>query len=155
VGLSAIVHTFEIALNDADRGVYEQLEFRLARHPSETAEYLLTRVLAYALEFAPGLAFSAGGLSDPDYPALEIRDLTGRLQSWIEVGLPEPARLHKAAKAAPRVAVYAHRDPGNLLSRLAPSPPTGSPISSSTPSIVSCWPHSPHGWIGACVSTSQ
>ena len=122
MGLSAIVHTFEIALNDADRGVYEQLEFRLARHPSETAEYLLTRVLAYALEFTPGLAFSAGGLSDPDYPALEIRDLTGRLQSWIEVGLPEPARLHKAAKAAPRVAVYAHRDPGNLLSRLRSEP---------------------------------
>ena len=122
VALSATVHTFEIALNDADRGVYQGLEFRVARHPSETAEYLWTRVLAYCLEYVPGLAFSAGGLSDPDAPALAIRDLTGRLESWIEVGLPEPARLHRAAKAAPRVAVYSHRDLDGLLARLAAEP---------------------------------
>jgi uncharacterized protein YaeQ len=122
VGLSATVHSFEISLNDADRGVYEALEFRVARHPSETAEYLVTRVLAYCLEYAEGLAFSNGGLSNPDAPALEIRDLTGRLLSWIEVGTPEPARLHKAAKASPRVAVYAHRDITGLLERLAAEP---------------------------------
>lgn len=122
MALSATVHTFEIALNDADRGVYQALEFRIARHPSETAEYLWTRVLAYCLEYVPGLAFSAGGLSDPDAPALAIRDLTGRLESWIEVGLPEPARLHRAAKAAPRVAVYSYRDLGGLLTRLAAEP---------------------------------
>ncbi len=104
---NATVHSFQISLNDADRGVYEALDFRVARHPSETAEYLMTRVLAYCLEYGEGLAFSSGGLSNPDAPALEIRDLTGRLQSWIDVGTPEPARLHKAAKAAPRVAVYA------------------------------------------------
>jgi len=114
-----VIHSFEVTLNDADRGVYERLEFRLARHPSETAEYLAMRVLAYCLEYGAGLAFSKGGLSDPDSPALEIRDLTGALQSWIEIGLPEPARLHKAAKAAPRVAVYAHRDVSRLLERLA------------------------------------
>jgi uncharacterized protein YaeQ len=122
VGLSATVHSFEISLNDADRGVYEALEFRVARHPSETAEYLVTRVLAYCLEYGEGLAFSSGGLSNPDAPALEIRDLTGQLRSWIEIGTPEPARLHKAAKAAPRVAVYAHRDITALLQRLATEP---------------------------------
>jgi uncharacterized protein YaeQ len=122
VARNATVHSFEIALNDADRGVYEALEFRLARHPSETAEYLITRVLAYCLEYAEGLAFSSGGLSNPDAPALEIRDLTGQLRSWIEVGTPEPARLHKAAKASPRVAVYAHRDLSGLLERLAAEP---------------------------------
>ncbi len=119
---NATVHSFEISLNDADRGVYEALEFRLARHPSETAEYLITRVLAYCLEYGEGLAFSSGGLSNPDAPALEIRDLTGQLRSWIEVGTPEPARLHKAAKASPRVAVYAHRDLSGLLERLAAEP---------------------------------
>ena len=119
MALSATVHTFEISLNDADRGVYQALEFRVARHPSETAEYLWTRVLAYCLEYVPGLAFSTGGLSDPDAPALAIRDLTGRVESWIEVGLPEPSRLHRAAKAAPRVAVYSHRDLGGLLACLA------------------------------------
>ena len=122
MALNATVHTFEIALNDADRGVYQALEFRVARHPSETAEFLVTRVLAYCLEFAPGLAFSVGGLSDPDAPALAIRDLTGQLESWIEVGLPEPSRLHRAAKTAPRVAVYSHRDLGGLLARLAAEP---------------------------------
>lgn len=118
----ATVHSFEISLNDADRGVYEALEFRLARHPSESAEYLVTRVLAYCLEYEAGLSFSKGGLSTPDAPALEIRDLTGRLLSWIEIGLPDPARLHKAAKAAPRVAVYAHRDISGLLERLSAQP---------------------------------
>lgn len=118
MALAATIYTFEITLNDADRGVYESLEFRVARHPSETEEYLLTRVLAYCLEYGEGLAFSKG-LSDPDVPALAIRDLTGALRSWIEVGVPEPARLHKAAKAAPRVAVYSHKDVTVLLARLA------------------------------------
>lgn len=119
MALSATVHSFEVTLNDADRGVYESLEFRVARHPSETAEYLVTRVLAYCLEYREGLAFSKGGLSDPDAPALAVRDLTGALQSWIEIGTPEAARLHKAAKAAPRVVVYSHKDVTLLLERLA------------------------------------
>jgi uncharacterized protein YaeQ len=119
MALSATVHSFEVTLNDADRGVYQSLEFRVARHPSETAEYLVTRVLAYCLEYREGLAFSKGGLSDPDAPALAVRDLTGALQSWIEIGTPEAARLHKAAKAAPRVVVYSHKDVTLLLERLA------------------------------------
>jgi uncharacterized protein YaeQ len=65
-----------------------------------------------------GIAFSKG-LSDPEEPAIFVRDLTGALQSWIEVGMPEAARLHKASKAARRVVVYAHRDPEPWLARLA------------------------------------
>jgi uncharacterized protein YaeQ len=118
VALNATIHSFEITLNDADRGVYQALAFRAARHPSETAEFLLTRVLAYCLEFGEGLAFSKG-LSDPDAPALAIRDLTGALKSWIDIGTPETARLHRAAKAAPRVAVYSHKDVGALVAGLA------------------------------------
>ena len=118
MALGATIYAFEVTLNDSDRDVYEALDFRVARHPSETAEYLLTRVIAYCLEYCEGLAFSKG-LSDPDAPALAVRDLTGVLQSWIDIGIPEPARLHKAAKAAPRVAVYAHKDVAPLLARLA------------------------------------
>jgi uncharacterized protein YaeQ len=118
VALSATIYSFEITLNDADRGVYQALAFRAARHPSETAEFLLTRVLAYCLEFCEGIAFSKG-LSDPDAPALAIRDLTGALKSWIDIGTPDTARLHRAAKAAPRVAVYSHKDVGALLAGLA------------------------------------
>jgi len=112
------MYVFEVRLADADRGVYETLTIRAARHPSETAEYLVTRLLAYCLEYTEGIAFSKG-LSDPDEPAITVRDLTGALQAWIEVGAPDASRLHKAAKSAPQVAVYVHRDVDALLSRLA------------------------------------
>ncbi len=121
MALTATIHTFEISLNDSDRGVYEALEFRAARHPSETAEYLVARVLAYCLEYAEGLTFSKG-LSDPDLPALSVRDLTGVLRTWIEIGTPEPARLHKASKTGARVVVYSHKDVSQLLGRLAAEP---------------------------------
>ncbi|MGB7903486.1 MAG: YaeQ family protein [Steroidobacteraceae bacterium] len=118
MALGATMYVFEVRLADADRGVYETLTLRVARHPSETAEYLVTRLFAYCLEYAEGIAFSKG-LSDPDEPAISVRDLTGTLQTWIDIGAPDAGRLHKAAKAAPDVAVYVHRDPEQLLSRLA------------------------------------
>ena len=107
----ATVYNFDIDLADSDRGVYESLALRVARHPSESDEYLVTRVLAYCLEYGEGIAFSPGGLSDPDDPPIAVRDLTGTLQAWIDVGTPDAARLHRASKAAPRVAVYVHKDP--------------------------------------------
>ncbi len=117
--LTATIYNFDIDFADNDRGVYETLALRVAKHPSESDEYFWTRVLAYALEFTDGIEFSRGGLSDPDAPAITIRDLTGALQAWIEVGTPDAARLHRASKAAPRVAVYVHKDPAQFLSRLA------------------------------------
>jgi len=115
VALTATIHRFNVNLNDVDRGVYEKLELKVARHPSEADEYMVARVLAYCLEYTEGIAFSGGGLSAPDEPPIAVRDLTGQLKAWIEVGTPETARLHKAAKAAPRVAVYTHKDPALLL----------------------------------------
>jgi uncharacterized protein YaeQ len=85
MALGATVYVFEVSLADADRGVHETLTVRAARHPSETPEFLVTRVLAYCLEYTEGIAFSRG-LSDPDEPAITVRDLTGALQSWIEIG---------------------------------------------------------------------
>jgi uncharacterized protein YaeQ len=111
------MYVFTVRLADADRAVYESLLLRVAQHPSETQEYLVARVLAYCLEYAEGITFSKG-LSDPEEPAILVRDLTGVLQTWIEVGMPEAARLHKAAKAARRVVVYAHRDVDPWLARL-------------------------------------
>jgi uncharacterized protein YaeQ len=118
LALTATLYSFEIELAHVERGVYESLAFRAARHPSESAEYFVTRVLAYCLELTEGLAFSKGGLSDPDEPPLSVRDATGQLRAWIEIGVPDAARLHRAAKAAPRVAVYTHKDPGRLLRML-------------------------------------
>lgn len=118
MALSATMYVFTVRLADADRGIYETLNLRLACHPSETVEFLLTRLLAYCLEYGEGIAFSKG-LSDPDEPAVFVRDLTGALKAWIEVGTPDAARLHKASKASPRVAVYVHRDAESWLTRLA------------------------------------
>jgi uncharacterized protein YaeQ len=118
MALGATVYQFEIRLSNADRAVYETLSLKVARHPSEADEYLVARVLAYCLEHAEGIAFSKGGLSTPDEPPIAVRDLTGRLLSWVDIGLPDAARLHKASKAAPRVAVYTHRDPALLVREL-------------------------------------
>ncbi len=118
VALGATVYTFDIQLSHVDRGIYEPLALRVARHPSETEEYLLTRVLAFCLEYGEGLAFSRG-LAEPDEPALALRDLTGALRAWIDVGAPDAARLHRASKAAPRVAVYTHHDPERLRRAVA------------------------------------
>jgi uncharacterized protein YaeQ len=114
MALTATIYTFEIDLADADRGVYETLALRVARHPSESEEYLVTRLMAYCLEYREGIAFS-NGIADPDEPAIAVRDLTGAIQMWIDIGAPDAMRLHKAAKAAPRVAVYTHRDTDQLI----------------------------------------
>lgn len=119
MALTATIYNFEIDLADNDRSVYDTLSLRVARHPSESEDYLLTRVLAYAMEYVEGIEFSAGGLSTPDDPAITVKDLTGGVRAWIEVGTPDAARLHRAAKAAPRVAVYVHREPSQYLARLA------------------------------------
>ena len=118
MALTSTIYTFDIELSDVDRSTYESLSLRVACHPSETEEYLLTRVLAYCLEYEEGIAFSKG-LSDPDEPAISIRDLTGALRAWIEIGSPDAARLHRASKASPRVAVYTHKDPAQLLRAIA------------------------------------
>ena len=118
MALGATIYTFDVDLADADRAVFESLALRVARHPSETEEYLVARVLAYALEFTEGIEFSRG-LADPDEPAILVRDLTGAVRSWIDIGTPDAARLHRASKAAPRVAVYTHKDPARFVSSLA------------------------------------
>jgi uncharacterized protein YaeQ len=117
MALGATIHVFDIELADSDRGVYESFELRAARHPSEAPDYLLTRVLAYCLEYTEGISFS-NGLSAPDEPTIAVRDLTGALRVWIDVGAPDAERLHRASKAVPRVAVYTHKDVNQLVSRL-------------------------------------
>lgn len=118
MALTATIHNFDIELADTDRHVYESLALRVARHPSESEEYLITRVLAYVLEFTEGIEFSRG-VSDPEEPTIAVRDLTGAITAWIEIGTPDAARLHKASKAAARVAVYTHKDPEQFLKQLA------------------------------------
>ena len=110
MALGSTMYVFTVELADADRGVYETLEIRAAQHPSESTDYLLTRLLAYCLEYQEGIAFSKGGVSDREEPTVFARDLTGALTLWVEIGSPPAERLHQASKASPRVVVYCHRD---------------------------------------------
>jgi len=119
MALPATLRKFEIALADSDRELYEQLDLRVAQHPSESERYLVARVIARALEHGDGVEFSRGGVSDDEEPAIIQRDLRGDLQAWIEVGSPSPDRLHKATKLAPRVVVYAWKNVDQLAAAIA------------------------------------
>lgn len=114
---TATMFTLDINLADMDRQVYEGFTLKVARHPSETPEYMLVRVLAYCLEFEEGIALTEG-VSSGDEPAVVVRDLTGQITAWIEVGMPDAARLHRGSKHAGRAAVYTHRDVRQLLAQL-------------------------------------
>jgi uncharacterized protein YaeQ len=118
VALTATIYNFDIDLADIDRGVYEKLDLVVARQPSETIEYMMMRVFAYCLEYSDGIALTEG-VAAGDEPAVLIRDLTGRIIAWIEVGMPEASRLHRGHKLATRAAVYTHRDVRQLLAELA------------------------------------
>ncbi len=119
MALPATMRRFEIALADSDRNLYEQLDLRVAQHPSESERYLVARVLARALEHAEGLEFSKAGVSDDTEPALVQRDLRGDWLAWIEIGSPSADRLHKASKLAPRVVVYAWKQIDQLVAAIA------------------------------------
>jgi uncharacterized protein YaeQ len=119
---NATVYRVRVNLSDVDRGVYESLDLRLARHPSETMRYLVTRTLAYCLCYEEGIVWSKGGVSSVDEPPIAVRDPTGTLRAWIDIGAPSAERLHKATKAAERVLLFTHVDP-RLLRREAASRP--------------------------------
>jgi len=118
MALSATLYNFETELADIDRGVYQSLALRMARHPSETSEFMLTRLLAYCLEYEDGIAFTEG-VSAGDDPAVLVRDMTGRVTAWIEVGMPDASRLHRGSKLAGRAAVYTHRNIAKVLEGLS------------------------------------
>src|SRR5213594_49124 len=117
MALTATIYSLDTELADIDRGVYERFGVRLARQPSETLEYMLTRFLAYCLEYTEGIALTEG-VAAGDEPAVLVRDLTGRITAWIEVGMPDAQRLHRGIKLAGRAAVYTHRNVTQVLAEL-------------------------------------
>jgi uncharacterized protein YaeQ len=104
MALKATVHKVDLSIADIDRGYYQDHALTLARHPSETEERMMVRLVAFALHADPALAF-ASGLSDVDEPDLWQRDDTGAIERWIEVGLPDERRLRRACGRANRVVV--------------------------------------------------
>lgn len=115
---SVSLHRFQIELSDIDRGIYKAFDLRLAKHPSESAPYLLTRLIAYVLNDREFLEFSPGGLSDPDAPCIHATTPHGEIVLWIEIGNPSARKLHKASKAARQVRVYTYKDPAVLLNEI-------------------------------------
>lgn len=113
MALTSTIYRFKIKVSDIDRGLYETLELRIAMHPSESVPFLLTRMIAYVHNYQEGIEFTQG-LSNPDDPAIWVKDLTGSLLLWIEIGNPTAKRLHKASKSAKQVRIYTHKDPENL-----------------------------------------
>ena len=120
MALGATLYRLNVTLSDVDRGVYESLDLRMARHPSESARYFWQRALAYCLSYEEGIAFSKGGLSEAEEPPVSIHDPTGVLLAWIDVGSPSAERLHRASKAARRVALFSAAERA-LLEREASS----------------------------------
>lgn len=105
MALTPTIYRAVITLSDVDHERYERLQVTVARHPSETAERLVARLLAYALSFEEGLVFTKG-IAAGDEPDLWLKGPDGRVRLWIEVGLPEPERLRKSARHAEQVVLF-------------------------------------------------
>lgn len=109
MALRATIYKADINIADNDRGYYGSHSVTVARHPSETDERLMVRLLAYAM-FTEGpetLAFTRG-LSETEEPDLWRKDLTGAILHWVEIGLPDDRRLLKACGRSENVAVVAY-----------------------------------------------
>jgi uncharacterized protein YaeQ len=107
MAIKATVFKAELRIADIGRGYYRDHAVTVARHPSETDERMMVRLLAFALNADDNLAFGAG-LSTDDEPDLWCRDLTGRVETWIDVGLPDEKRIRKACGRAGEVRVYSY-----------------------------------------------
>ena len=113
MALKATIHKAELQLADMDRNHYADLALTIARHPSETDERMMLRVLLYALYAQEGIALTKG-LFDPDEPEIWVKDLTGAIQLWIDIGQPDEVRLRKACGRADQVVVVCHSSSSEL-----------------------------------------
>jgi uncharacterized protein YaeQ len=107
MALKATIYKADLQIADMDRNYYQEHGLTLARHPSETDERLMVRLLAFALHASPALVFTKG-LFDTDEPELWEKDLTGAIRTWIEIGQPDEKRLMKACGRAEQVVVYSY-----------------------------------------------
>jgi len=113
MALKSTIFKADLQISDMDRHYYQQHTLTIARHPSETDERMMIRVLAFALHASEALAFGKG-LSDTDEPDLWQKDLTGAVELWIEVGQPDDRAILKACGRAERVVVYSYSSVSNI-----------------------------------------
>jgi uncharacterized protein YaeQ len=107
VALKATIFKAELQVSDLDRSHFATHALTIARHPSETDQRMMVRVLAFALNAHDLLEFGRG-LSAEDEPDLVRRDLTGAIDLWIDVGLPDERDVRKASGRAKAVKVYTY-----------------------------------------------
>ena len=107
MALKSTICKAELSVADIDRGYYREHVLTIARHPSETDERMMVRLLAFALHADERLVFGRG-LSTEDEPDLWQRDLTGAIERWIDVGLPDEREVRKACGRAREVYVLAY-----------------------------------------------
>jgi len=107
MALKATIYKAELSIADMDRNYYATETLTLARHPSETDERMMVRLLAYAIHAHEQLTFTKG-LFDVDEPDLWQKDLTGAIDLWIEVGQPDDKRLLKGCGRSAQVVVYSY-----------------------------------------------
>jgi len=108
MALSATIFKADLNIADMDRNYYADHRLTIARHPSETDERMMVRVLAFACHADEQLLFTRGLSSDDDEPDLWLKDLTGNIDLWIDVGLPDPKRVRKACHRSRNVFVYTY-----------------------------------------------
>jgi uncharacterized protein YaeQ len=120
MALSATVYQFDFNVSNVDRSIYETFSLKVAQHPSESLDYFFVRVLALCIEYEPGMAFGQSiGTNGGDEPAVWLKDYSGQIKVWIEVGLPDADKVHRASKLADKLIIYTHRDPLTLRRNLA------------------------------------
>ena len=107
MALKATIFKAELQIADIDRNYYQNHALTLARHPSETDERMMVRLLAFALHAHEALAFG-NGLSTDDEPDLWQKDLTGAIELWIDVGLPDEKLIRRACGRARQVFIYTY-----------------------------------------------
>lgn len=107
MALKATIFKAAVQIADTDRHYYQKHALTIARHPSETDERMMMRLLAFALHAHEALEFGKG-LSTDDEPDLWRKDLTGAIELWIDVGQPDEKRLRKACGRAAEVVVYSY-----------------------------------------------
>jgi uncharacterized protein YaeQ len=107
MALKATIYKADLQVADMDRHYYADHALTIARHPSESDERMMARVLMYALYAQEGIAFTKG-LFDVDEPEVWVKDLTGEIKLWIDIGQPDDARLRKASGRADQVVVLCY-----------------------------------------------
>jgi len=114
MALKSTIFKAELQVSDLDRNHFATHSLTIARHPSETDERMMVRLLAFALNADDRLEFGRG-LSSEDEPDLVKRDLTGAIELWIEVGLPDEREIRKASGKSKEVKVYLYGGRGAAL----------------------------------------